>query len=436
MFETIKEIILDYQSFKFKTGVKRQVKIQTVSGKATVVIGVRRSGKSTLVHQMRDHLLASGIAKQCIVYLNFFDDRLHGLHETGLNIIHEAAYALYPDLQNRERRYYFFDELQMIPGWEPFVERLLRDDHHQVYITGSSAQLLSRQVATQMRGRALSWELFPFSFGEFLDHQRITRTMPWDSTQRRRIQKAFEDYWEQGGFPEVIGLERGLRIKIHQEYFNTLLFRDLIERYDIAHPRAVVDLGHWLINHCANSYTLNRLTTYLRELGHKCAKSQVADYLGWFEDAYFLFTVRMFDASFRRANANPKKIYCVDHAMISAISAGILVNSGHQLENLVFVALRRLSPEIFYFRGKNGCEVDFVVQMLDHSRLLIQVCESLQDLRTRKREVHGLTHAMEELGLDRGWIVTRNELEQIDNGHSRLIQVLPIWRFLLEWEHR
>jgi uncharacterized protein len=229
----------------------------------------------------------------------------------------------------------------------------MRMEKCEVYITGSSAQMLSREIATQMRGRALSWEMFPFSFREFLDYKGIESDGPLSTKKRLTIQKAFEEYWETGGFPEVAGLDRMLRIKTHQEYWGAMLFRDLVERHDISHPKAVTDLAHWLVDNTGSLYSINNLTGYLKSLGHKAPKSAVSDYLEWFEDAYVLFTVRIFDASLARANTNPKKIYCVDHALVTSISSGILVNSGHLLENLVFTALRRVTPDIFYLQDQN-----------------------------------------------------------------------------------
>jgi Predicted ATPase (AAA+ superfamily) len=157
----------------------------------------------------------------------------------------------------------------------------------------------------------------------------------------------------------------------------------------------------------------------------------VSDFLEWFEDAFFLFTVRIFDASLARSNTNPKKIYCVDHALVTSVSSGILVNSGHLLENLVFMALRRLHPEIYYYKTKGGREVDFVVPMRNRARMLVQVCESLAEPQTKKREMAALTEAIAELNLKSGTIVTRNEDARIDTGRGT-IEVVPVWRFLLD----
>jgi len=405
MIEIIKSIILDFQEVKFATGVPRRLRIEVVPGKATVCIGVRRSGKSTYLFQVIQQLLDDGVPRENILYMNFFDDRLHFLRREGLGLITEAYFSIYPEKKNSETVYCFFDEIQAVAGWEPFVDRLMRTELCEVYITGSSAQMLSKEIATQMRGRALSWEIFPFSFREYLDYKEIESTGSLSTKKRLLVQKAFEGYWETGGFPEVAGLDRHLRIKIHQEYFRAVLFRDLIERHDVSHPKALTDLAHRLVDNTASLYSINSLTGYLQSLGHKAPKSTVSDYLEWFEDAYFLFTVRIFDASLARSKTNPKKIYCIDHALITSVASGVLINYGHLLENLVFTALRRISPEIYYCKTKGGLEVDFITQMPDRSRLLVQVCESMAEPQTRKREVTALSEAMAELDLNAGTIV-------------------------------
>lgn len=431
MLNRIKEVIVDFQGIQLNTGVARDMSSIPITGKAGIFIGVRRCGKSTYLFQVIDQLVSKGISRQNILYLNFFDDRLYGLERENLGLILEAYFSLYPEKRGTETIYFFFDEIQSTSGWEPFIDRLLRTIDCEVYITGSSARMLSKEIATQMRGRAISWEMFPFSFKEFLDAKNVDSNGPISTRKRLLIQKLFDDFWESGGFPEVISSERLVRIKTHQEYFNAMLFCDLVERHDISHPRALMDLAHWLINNTASLYSINNLTGYLKSLGHKVPKTSVSDYLAWFEDAYILFTVRIFDSSISRANANPKKIYCIDHSMVTSVSSRILVNSGHLLENLVFTALRRITSEIFYYRCKSGREVDFIAKPHKKPRMLVQVCESLSDPKTRKRELTSLSEAMNEQKLDSGIVVSRGE-EEVLRLEYGVIEVMPAWRFLLK----
>ena len=431
MLETIKTIILDAQEAALETGVARHLNIESVHRKATICIGVRRSGKSTYMFQHINQLLARGVSPENILYLNFFDDRLHGLESAGIGLVLEAYYSLYPEKKNTETVYCFFDEIQEVRGWEAFVDRIMRAEKCDVFITGSSAKMLSTEIATQLRGRALSWEIFPFSLKEFLAYKSIESDLPLSSKKQMLITKAFDEYWEKGSFPEVAGLGQPLRIKIHQEYFHAILARDLIERHNLSNPRAVMDVAYWLVDNIASLYSLNRITDYLKLLGHRITKTTVAEYIKWFEDAYFLFTLYIYDPSVSRRNVNAKKIYCIDHALVTSVSSGILVNAGHLLENMVFLALRRHDRNIHYYKTRSGQEVDFIVIQANRTKKLIQVSETLAAIKTREREIKALNEAMLEQDVTESIIVTRAEKDQIKT-KAGVITVMPIWQFLLE----
>ena len=437
MLNLLKEIILDFQESELETGTPRRLDVTALPGKATVCIGARRSGKTTLMFQLAETLLSNGVRRENILYLNFFDDRLRNLGSEGLALVTEAYFSLYPEKKSKQKIYCFFDEIQTVPGWEHFVDRIMRTEKCEVCITGSSAGMLSHEIATQMRGRSLSWELFPFSFREFLDSRSIASDGALSSSRRLHVRRAFDDFWNVGGFPEVSNLDRRMRIKIHQEYWNAMLFRDIVERHDVQHPRAVADLAHRLVQNIASLYTINRLTAYVKSLNHRLTKAAVSDCLEWFEDAFFLFTVRIYDASLARANVNPKKIYCVDHALVRSVSSGMLTNSGHLLENLVFTALRRVTSDIFYYRSRTGREVDFIVRMPDGTHKLVQVCESLLAEETRQREVRALRDCMAETGINTSLIVTLEDVGGVEQGirievDCGEIGIVPIWRFLLD----
>jgi len=285
-----------------------------------------------------------------------------------------------------------------------------------------------------MRGRSLAWELFPFSFYEFLKLNKINDA-PLTTKQRLLIAKCFDKYFTIGGFPEVAALDANLRIKTHQEYFNTILFRDLIERHDIKHPKAVMDLAQFLVHNVASRHSIKSLHKYLKLLKHSISANTVAQYVDWFEDAYFLFQIYIYDSSLKRANVNDKKIYCIDHAFVTSVASGILVNSGHLLESMIYVALRRFTEKIFYYRTKSGKEVDFVVALNANTLQLIQVCESSVDPKTMQREFKALKEAMTELNLKYGTIVTRSEENKIPVGNGA-IYVVPAWKFLLNTEKK
>jgi predicted AAA+ superfamily ATPase len=291
--------------------------------------------------------------------------------------------------------------------------------------------MLAHEVGTAMRGRALTWELFPFSFPEFLDARGIAPDLHGQAA-RLRVRKAFSRYWEKGGFPEVLEVDSRLRVMIHQDYFKTMIFRDVVDRCDAIHPRAVRDAAYRLLNSTASLYSINALTGYLKSQGHKISKTFVGEMLDWFEDAYALFSVKLFDASLSRQQVNPKKIYVIDHALVRSCSTGILVNSGHLLENMVFIDGRRRGRSLFYYRTRSGREVDFVWKNEAGDLTLVQVCEQMPEgSETRERELAALREALGEQPGSRAIVVTRDE-EGVVELPTGMVQIVPVWKFLLE----
>ena len=429
MLEAVKEIILDFQEEAFSTGIKRHLEYELVEGKVFVGIGVRRCGKSTLLYQIIEDLELKGIARENILYLNLFDDRLNEIRNNNLSLILEAYYSIYPEKKGEEKVYCFFDEIQEAENWEPFVDRILRTENCDVFLSGSSSKMLSKEISTQMRGRSLTWELFPFSFKEFLDYKKIEYKI-LTSKNRLLIKKTFNEYFLKGGFPEVRNVSDKIRLMILQEYYKTILNRDIINRFDAMHPQAVIQAGHRLISSISSLYSINRVTEYLKSLGHKVSKYFVSDCITWFEDAYFLFSVPIFSSSVSKQNANAKKIYCIDHAMAACVSPKITANKGHQLENIVFLHLRRYSDEIYYYRTAGRHEVDFVWIDDEDQKHLVQVSLSMEDPKTRNREISSLLKAMEELNLAHGKIITLDE-EEIIKEESRTVEIIPAWKYLL-----
>lgn len=430
MIEIIKEMILDFQNQPLDTGIRRHLEYQVVEKKALVCIGVRRCGKSTFLYQIVADLLKKGINKENILYINFFDDRLTEL-KTGdnLNVIMGAFFSLYPNKKGIEKIYCFFDEIQEVENWEPYVDRILRTEQCEVFITGSSSKMLSEEIATQMRGRSITWELFPFSFKEFMDYKG-TDYQTLTSKNRILINNNFEEYFQIGGFPEVRNVSDKIRLMIHQEYYKTILHRDVIERHDALHPQAVMQAGYRMISSSATLYSINRMTEYLKSIGHKVSKDFVSSCIQWFEDSFFIFSVMIFDLSVAKQNVNAKKAYCVDHSLVTSVSPRISENKGLLLENLVFSHLRRITKRIFYHRTRKGSEVDFLWLDQNDDPKLAQVCYSLGDSQTKNRELKSLTEAMQELDIHQSFIITFNEEREIRKDNI-IIQVVPAWKFLL-----
>jgi predicted AAA+ superfamily ATPase len=438
MIECLKRIIHEYQNLALPVGLlPRRAAIGSLPGKVSVVTGVRGSGKTTLLRQRIRQLIEGGVPRENILYLDLADDRLYWLRHENQDIILDAWFELHPQKRGSETVHCFFDEVQALPHWQLFIDRILRTEKCEVTVAGSLLPSPDEETTSPLTGRIVFWEIFPLSFREFLDSKGIESDGPHSTKQRLTIQKAFEDYWQIGGFPGVNRHDQWQRIEAHQANWNAI-HASIIEHHNISHPRAVIDLAHWLVDNTGSFYAVGHLTDYLKSLGHRVRKSSVVDWLVAFEDAGLLFSVNIFSNSPTRISVNPRKIYCIDHALAASLSSGILSNRDNLLEHLVFTALRRVTPEIFYHKTKTGREVDLAALLpsapgQERAILLVQVCASLADPRVRQSEVRSLSEAMVELAVAEGIIVTWRTDETIPVGFGT-IQVVPVWRFLLEME--
>lgn len=411
--------------------VPREQGVALLPHKALAVIGIRRSGKTTFLRQMWDTLAAGKARANQLVYVHFFDERLFGLHARDLGALLEAHAELNPQAQEREPLYFFLDEIQVVKGWEYFVDRLLRA-RHRVFLSGSSATLLSKEIATAMRGRSLSVEIFPFSFREVLKAEnQETSLLKMGPRERAAAFRRFKTYLVQGGFPETLAVSPSLRRRLLQDYHDAVLLRDIIERHNPSDPSAVMHLSHLLMNQAGNSYSINKLCERLKAQGLKVNKPEISLALDWFHDSYLYFSVPVLARSAHRQAVNPKKLYAIDPGMIHHQSVALPGDWGHLLENTVFLHLRRQTESIHYFKDARQREVDFVCQHPGQKPCLVQVAWSLQNPKTRAREIDALLSAMAELSLPTATLVTLEEQEDIRLS-GKTIHVTPAWSYLLK----
>lgn len=420
--QSVREVTDEGLVRDFSPKSPRDKEIFSIPDVVSICIGVRRCGKSTLMESVILRLLSEGVSRENIVCINFSDDRLLGLQSGGWDAFFSAYYGRFPEKRGKETVYFFFDEIQQFPHWELFVERLRREENCRIFITGSSAHLLALEVGTELRGRTLSTELFPFSFGEFLVRCGVSR-QGRGTTHRMQVLRAWEKFSAEGGFPAVFDLPAEARKLLHREYLNALMLRDVIERYKVTQPLALRHLVNRMLNGVGTLFSFRKVGEELKALGFAANREMVAQYLQWLEDAYFLFTIPVYSASVARQSRELRKVYCVDHAMANTLSNGVLKNRGQLLENMVFVYLRRHTPQVFYYKTKNALEVDFIAVFPEGEKLLVQVCADMSAPDTRKRELRALRAAMAESGLRRGVIVTEGAPEKLtaDEGAIELI---------------
>jgi len=396
-------------------------------------MGIRRCGKSTWQLEKIESLLEDGISSENICYIDFSDDRLDflRLEESQPTVITDTYYGMYPD-KHVQKVFFFFDELQYVNKWGQFVNRLQTTENCEVYITGSSAKLLSKELASELGGRTFTWELFPFSMREFLRASGKSQTIK-DIVSRDEIVAAFDEYMVKGGMPERLVLPReSMAIRYFQDLVNDVITRDIILRYNISHPLQLKRLVQILMNDMSRLISVNKLKQRLAGERNRLSPELIRDYIDKLNDCYLLFTVPIRSYNTAVQAVNPKKVYCVDHAIAQAFSHSTSENNGLALENMVFLELRRSMEYIYYYKTKKGDEIDFAVGS-DSDIQLIQVCWQLgKQGKTRQREIEALQDGMVELQQKESWLITAYEEEEFhDSETGTIIHIVPAYKWLL-----
>ena len=381
-----------------------------------VFVGLRRSGKSYLIFQQIKQLLKNGRSIDEMLYFNFEDDRLATLDASDLDLIKVCYEEMYD-----HKPFFFLDEIQVVEGWEKFARRLA-DQGYRVYITGSNAKMLSSEIATTLGGRYMIRNVYPFSFNEYLKALGINL---YDKNNVYRfhieINKAFEAYFRFGGLPEVAKTEgkREWLSNLYQKVF----FGDLISRYQIRNAFALRILIRKLAESVKQPSSFNRLANVVSASGKKISADTVIDYLGYLKESWIIFSVENLAAKLADKETN-KKYYFIDNGILNLF---LLDPQTSLLENLVAVQLRRLYGEEVYFYH-NGVEVDFYVPEM---QLAVQVCYNLNNEETQKREINALLQLAKRIEIKKMLVITKEE-ESIISEQGMNIEVIPIWKWLLD----
>ncbi len=395
----IRQKIIDSLAESVPEFTRRDVRLPAVKGKATAVIGMRRTGKSTFLWQVLADRLARGTGREGLLFFRFEDERLAGMTAADLHLIVEEYYRLHPEWRDSRRAVFFLDEIQVVPGWESFARRLLDTEKVDLFLSGSSARLLSREVTTSMRGRAMEALVHPFSFREYLRHfGREPKLGPerLPKAARSALEKDLREYLAGGGFPEALGVAARDRFELLRGYVDTALLRDVIERYSVSHPTALRWMVRQLLGSAAGAFSVNKFHGDLRSQGVHVAKDTLHAYLSYLEDAFLIRSVFLASASERRRMVNPRKVYPIDPGLIPVFDRSGKANLGHALETCVLLDLERRGAEISYVRTESGFEVDFLARYPDGKEELIQVCADLDVPNVREREARALTEAARE----------------------------------------
>jgi len=424
--DLLKEIIRDFHVGSLPETKKRALLVPTDTGKIITLSGVRRGGKTFLLFETIKSLLRKGIPVEKILYVNFEDERLE-LKRQDIDLILQAYRELYPDIKLSEC-YLFFDEVQNVEGWQRFIRRVYDTVTKNIFVTGSNSRLLSKEIATSLRGRTLTLEVFPLTFKEYLQFNQISIDLYHTGT-RAKIISFFERFLREGGFPEILTLNDGLKKLAIQEYFEVMLYRDMVERFSFSNIPVLKYFMKRIFDGITTPISVNKIYNELRSQGYRVGKNSLYEFLQAAESVYLLLIAKKYSESILKQEMAEKKVYAIDNGLLNAVTFRFSKDLGRLLENLLFLELYKKGHRPFFYKNKREC--DFIVFDPSGRARILQVCYSISDRSTREREIAGLKEACQRLGLKDGYIITGSEQEEIKAADLK-IHVIPAYKFILE----
>jgi predicted AAA+ superfamily ATPase len=423
MKKKIKQIIRDFHRQKPFKVKKRELQLPINTQKIITLMGVRRCGKTSILYDTINRLTQT-IPKEQILFFNFEDERFE-LNQENLDVILQSYMELYPEIEMKNV-YLFFDEIQNVEGWERFVRRVYDSVSQNIFITGSNSKLLSRDIATSLRGRTISYEVFPLSFAEYLAFQDIEVDL-YSTKSLAMINNRLEKFLHEGAFPETVILDNRIREKILRDYYNVMIYKDLIERFSIKNIEALKFFLRRILASSTKLVSVNKIYNDLKSSGFKVGKNSLYGYLGYVEDIYLSLTLDKY--SQKITTQTDKKVYSIDIGLNNTLLYKFSDDIGKSMENTVFLELRRREKEIYY-HANNSSECDFVVVEKGKVIQAIQVTYEMSDNKTRTREVKGLVNACKYYNLDKGLIVAYDD-EGIFEKDGVTIEIVSLVDFLL-----
>lgn len=411
--------------------LERDLELPVNSGQMITISGVRRCGKSSMMKIVANKLVASGVDSKRILWINFDDERLDGMSSDEFDEILTGYREMYPEIDLADI-YIFFDEIQNIANWELFVMRLYKSYCKNIYLSGSNAKMLSSQIATALRGWPLEYEAFPLSFGEYLRFKGKTLNR-YDEADKAVLKNLCREYLHSSAFPEVVLMdEESLRIRKVQGYFNTMLFRDLVEHYKLTNAEIVKYLLKRMMLNITKPTSINAIYNDLKSQGRKVDKNKLYDFAEMACDSFMFYKVNKWSKSFINESSRLPKYYFIDNGMRNSLLMPQSDDDGKLLENAVYMHLRRhLDPmrKITYF--SEDAECDFVVQHDEHIESLIQVCWTISDAETLNRELRGISMASKSTDCTNCMIITLDD-EMDVSIDDVTVNVVPAWKWLLD----
>lgn len=394
------------------------------NGPIIAVVGPRRAGKTYYLFQRIERLIAEKVPKDEILFIDFEDYRLKGFKPDDITVIFEA----FQRLTGKQPRHLFFDEIQQVPDWSRLLRTLHNRRTYSITITGSNSSLLTREIATELRGRYRDILLMPFSFKEYLRFKNIDfSAATLNSSRRGTVAGAFHEWLLNGGYPEICALsDKSARRRLLQNYYETVFYRDIIDRYGVKSHDLLDGVMSAVVNGSGELFSVSSYAAQLVRSGNSGSKRSIASYLRYLKEAFFLISSEKFSWSARKRTMNPEKVYLSDTGF-SMLSLTGSDNRGKLLETVVAGEFFRRGLKTCYYKGKREC--DFIVMNESRPESVWQVCWNLDD-KNEKRELDGLFEAVTELKIKEFGIITFDPHENIKTGKMEIPVVSAIDWFL------
>ena len=416
--EVLKQIIADQMEYHLPKTFFNRIQshhIQEFVNDPNILIitGIRRSGKSTIQRILQNELSESDY------YFNFDDERLINFKVQDFQMLLEIFIELFG-----KQSIFYFDEIQNIEGWEKFIRRLY-ESGNKIFITGSNAKLLSKELGTHLTGRYIQLEVYPLSFREIIQHKypEVLNKKALSTDNIGIILHHFADYFKHGGIPEYFKFRKSEYLK---DLYEGILYRDIVARYNIANERHLRELVYYFASNIGKEFSYTKLS----ETVGLSSPNTVSSYCSYLEKCYLCFFVNRYSHSLKKQIQYNKKCYMIDPAMIRTIGFRVSEDKGRLLENIVFLHLKMKGLKIYFH--KNTKECDFIIRKNNQIIQAIQVTLNLSDKKVKNREIEGLIEAMKTYGLQEGFIITENE-QSILKIEQFKIRIIPIWKWLLNF---
>lgn len=431
MEKAIEQIIREFHETQLPFIVRRDLSIPFNLKKVFVIYGLRRAGKTYYLYQLIQQFLEQGYSQKEVFYINFEDERLEGIKAKDLSKIVELYYKFNP---KTKIPLFFFDEIQEVEGWEKFARRLFEKTRAKIFLTGSSSKLLSQEIATTLRGRTLSYQLFPYSFKEFLRARHIIVRKVLTEKEAGKIKKALEEYILYGGYPEIVDFPIREKLKTLKEYLDLIIYRDLVERFDIKKLSNLKLLLHGLIESFAKEFSLRKYYNFLKSQGRRVGKNTLYFYFDALQEINFFFVIKKYARTLRAIEGSMPKVYLTDVGPLALFGKE---DFGRRIENLVAIELLRekeykdILIESFYYKSPERKEVDFIIKKRRKVKELIQVCYEIDNYNVKEREINSLLKAAKDLKCNRLLVITM-DFEGEETIKTKKIAFIPLWKWLLK----